>query len=628
MSQTPSSAAATNLPSEPRHRRASLWRWVGAQIVAAVWLFLQLVIGPVLAVIRRDFHWRAFLAGLATLLVGTAGLAALLWADPMQLGARRQDVLWPAVLTVATVAGFVTGRVGRRVGGWEIYVAVLLTTALYVVHLAKGWHMLLGFGGTDVYSTWDLSGLRPLGEQYFGELWTRLIALVAAFALVLAVFGGSVAFLLYSEGSLDRRFALEWFVSRRHLGREGRGMVSVTAAVAVIGIALGVGALVAVTAVMSGYQEDIKEKILSTNAHLVIQKYGLDFSEYESVVTKMKAVPGVLAASPFVFNEAMLSDGERGLGVLVKGIAVKTAATVTGVEQNLCVPELDGPCRALPRAGRDGRLAALLSPESGVPSIILGYDLYKRVGKPVGSPISLTTPVGIASARGSAPRRMQFRITGVFRSGMHEFDNRLAYVDLPAAQHLLGMNDSVNGVELRVDDPERVDLMAKAALRVLGRYPYHSLDWRELNSGIFTALNLQKIVMFLVLTFIIVVAAFNIASTLFMAVVERAHEIGVLKSMGARDATVMKIFVLQGWVVGLVGTGLGVALGLAVCALLAEVGIGIAADVYMVESLKVRVWPLEILTTAGATLIISHLASIYPALKAARQHPVDAMRYE
>jgi lipoprotein-releasing system permease protein len=628
MSQSHPSAVATSQPSEQSRRRASLWSWVGEQVVAALWLLAQLVIGPVLAMIRRRFHWRAFLAGFGTLLVGTAALAALLWADPMQLGARRQDVLWPAVLVVATVAGFVTGRVGRRVGGWEIYVALLLTTGLYVVHLAKGWHVLLGFGGTDIYSTWDLTGLRPLGEQYFGELWTRLIALVAIGALVLAIFGGSVAFLLYSEGRLDRRFALEWFVSRRHLAREGRGMVSVTAAVAVAGIALGVGALVAVTAVMSGYQEDIREKILSTNAHLVIQKYGLDFSEYESVGTKMKAVPGVLAASPFVFNEAMLSDGERGLGVLVKGVAPKTAATVTGVEQNLCLPELDGRCHPLPKAERAGKLGALLSPAGGAAAIILGYDLYKRVGKPVGSVVSLTTPVGIASARGSAPRRMQFLITGVFRSGMHEFDNRLAYVALPAAQHLLGMNDSVNGVELRVADPERVDLVAKAALRVLGRYPYHSLDWRELNSGIFTALNLQKIVMFLVLTFIIVVAAFNIASTLFMAVVERAHEIGVLKSMGARDASVMKVFVLQGWVVGLVGTALGVAIGLAVCAILAEVGIGIAADVYMVDSLKVRVWPLEILTTVGATLIISHLASIYPALKAARQHPVDAMRYD
>jgi lipoprotein-releasing system permease protein len=185
----------------------------------------------------------------------------------------------------------------------------------------------------------------------------------------------------------------------------------------------------------------------------------------------------------------------------------------------------------------------------------------------------------------------------------------------------------VSGVEFKVTDPERVDITAKAALRLLGRYPYRSLDWRELNSGIFTALNLQKIVMFLVLTFIVIVAAFNIASTLFMAVVERAHEIAVLKSMGARDASIMKIFVIQGWVIGGLGTILGVIIGLAVCALLAEVDIGIAADVYMVESLRVRVWPLEILLVVIATLVIAHLASIYPALKAARQRPIDAMRY-
>lgn len=400
-----------------------------------------------------------------------------------------------------------------------------------------------------------------------------------------------------------------------------------TALVALVGIALGVGALVTVTAVMSGYQEDIRQKILSTNAHFVVQKYGLDFSEYEQVASKVKTIAGVAAASPFVFNEALLGDGDRGMGVLIKGVTPSSAGEVTGIEQNLCTPTASGLCAYSPTSQQRGRLTELLSSSDGVSSIVLGSALFKKIGKPVGASLLLTTPVGIATARGSAPRRMQFRITGVFRSGMHEFDSRLAYVELSASQHLLGMGTTVSGVEFRVDDPERADIIAKTALRLLGRYPYRTLDWRELNSGIFTALNLQKIVMFLVLTFIVVVAAFNIASTLFMAVVERAQEIAVLKSMGARDASIMKIFVLQGWVVGGLGTILGVAIGLAVCALLAEVDIGIAADVYMVESLRVRVWPLEILLVVIATLVIAHLASIYPALKAARQRPVDTMRY-
>jgi lipoprotein-releasing system permease protein len=607
--------------------RTSFGRWAGAQLSAFAALVLLPFFGVFVAIARRRFHLRSFLTALGVQVLGISALAALLWADPLQLGQRRQDVLWPAVLAIALLSGFLAARVGRRLAGWEGYAAVLVTTGVFVVHLAKGWHVLLHLGGSDVYSTWELGALRPLGEQYFGELWIATVLLVAVVALLLVIFGASLGFLFYGEGELDWRFGLEWFIGRRHLEREGRGAVSLTAMVAVAGIALGVAALVAVTAAMSGYQEEIRDKILSTNAHLIIQKYGLDFSEYESVGTRLSALPGVKAASPFVFNEAMLSDGERGLGVLVKGVAPATAGAVTGVERNLCEPHPDGSCSRLP-GPPEGRLVALLTPAGGAPAIIMGAALYKKVGKQVGDSLALTTPIGVASARGSAPRRLQFRIAGVFRSGMHEFDSRLAYVSLGAAQSLLGMGTSVNGIELKVAEPEKVDLVAKAALRVLGRYPFHALDWRELNSGIFTALNLQKIVMFLLLIFIVVVAAFNIASTLFMSVVERSHEIGVLKSMGARDSSIMKIFVLQGWVVWAVGTAVGLALGLTICWLLAEVDIGIAADVYMVDSLKVRVWPLEVLLTVGATLVISHLASLYPALRAARQAPVDAMRWE
>lgn len=607
----------------------SLWRWLGMQLASFAWLLaLVLGLGIVVAIVRRQLHYRSFLTGLGILVLGTAALAALLYLDPLSLGARRDEALWPGVLVIATLAGFGVGKVGRRVGFFESYLAVLLTAALYAVHLAKGWHVLLGFGGTDVLSAWDLASMRAPGVAYLGEMWDRVLALATLAALLLAVFGGSIAFLFFSdEGRLDAGFGLEWFVGRRHLQREGRGIVSATALVAVVGIGLGVGALVAVTAVMSGYQEEIRERILSTNAHLILQKYGLDFTEHDEIADKVLALDGVIAASPFVFNEAMLSDGERAFGISVKGVRPQTAPAVTGIEQNLCAPA-GGRCVPFSPGERRGLLEEWLAPADGVPAILLGSELYKRLGLPVGSSVLLTTPIGITAARGNAPRRVAARITGVFHSGMHEFDVRLAYMDLAATQQLFGLGGNVTGIEFRVREPESVDLTARAAMRAVGRYPYRTLDWRELNAGIFTALNLQKILMFLILTFIVVVAAFNIASTLFMAVGERAHEIAVLKSMGARDASIMKIFVMQGWVVGGLGTVSGLALGLAVAALIAEVPITIAADVYMVDTLTVRVWPLEVFLVVAATLVISHLATLHPALKAARQRPVDVMRYE
>jgi lipoprotein-releasing system permease protein len=223
---------------------------------------------------------------------------------------------------------------------------------------------------------------------------------------------------------------------------------------------------------------------------------------------------------------------------------------------------------------------------------------------------------------------MQFQVTGVFRSGMHEFDSRLTYLELGAAQDLLGLGASVSGVELKLSDPQRVEAIATKVLRAVGRYPYRTLDWRELNQGIFRALFLQKAVFYSILVMIIVVAAFNIASTLFMTVIEKAREIGVLKSMGARDGSIMKIFVLEGWIVGLVGTAIGLALGIGVAIALSQLKLQIAADVYMVDSLTVRIRPLEIILTAMAAFVISHLATIYPAMRAAKQRPVDAMRYD
>lgn len=382
---------------------------------------------------------------------------------------------------------------------------------------------------------------------------------------------------------------------------------------------------------MSGYQHDIQSKILTTNAHLVLQKYGIDFNEHPKVAALARQSPWVAAAAPFAFNEAMLSVGGRGVGVLLKGIDAEAAAKVTQTARHLCLrlePVSDGTERCIwaEDAGPD-LLARWLADDDGPPPVIVGLSLYRRLGVPIGAPIYLMTPVGMAGAKGGAPRRMPYRLAGVFASGMHEFDAHLVYTSLGSAQRLLGLGDAVSGIELRLHDADAVGPASRDVLRRVGHYPYRTLDWRELNASIFMALSLQKVVMFLVLAFIVVVAAFNIASTLFMAVVEKAPQVAVLLSMGATRASIMKIFVLEGWAMGAAGTAVGVALGLGATRLLAGLNVAIAADVYMVDALTVRLDAQEVALTVAAALVICHLATLYPALRAAANRPIDLLRH-
>lgn len=615
-----------------RERRAGgVLAWAAAQLGALVSGVAEvLLLGLLRSIWRRELSWRAFFLGSLTMLLGilAAGVVRFVFLDALGLRGQESLVLWGGALGSMALGGLLTGLVGRRVGYWEIYLSVLLVVGVFAGHLAWDWTLLLGIGPGDGSSYFDVIRRSSTpGMRFIGPMWDRIVVLNAIVGFLLALIGGSLAYVFFSRSG-QRGVDLEWLVSRRHLTSTRNGFVSVTAVVGVVGIGLGVAALVAVTAVMSGYQKDIRDKILSTNAHLVVQKYGIDFTEYKEVARKGLSVESVQAATPFGFNEAMLSVDGRGMGVLVKGVEPQTAGDVTGVEDNLCANiDKDGTCQRV-AADAKRRLPDLLRPSDGVPQLVVGAELFERIGKSVGDIVTVTTPVGIAGAQGNAPKRMHFRIAGAFRSGMHEFDVRLAYTDLQSFQRLMGMGNAVNGVEFRVTAPERVEALESRVMRAIGQYPYRSLDWRELNRGIFTALKLQKIVMFLVLCFIVIVAAFNIASTLFMAVVEKALDIGVLKAMGARDASIMKVFMLEGWMLGGAGTATGLLLGLLVCAALSEMNLGIAADVYMVESLQVRVQPLEVGLTVLAALGISHLATVYPALKAARQRPVDTMRYE
>jgi lipoprotein-releasing system permease protein len=575
--------------------------------VLQLWVLLRAVVhlavvGLVAAIFGRRFSWSAFVLGLLPF--------AVAWLSSAVAGASPV----PAFAVACLAAGLLVGLRAATLGLWECYLLILVVGAAAYVQLAVGWWEML----SPEPSYFELLGPIAPGVRMLGQMWPRIFAISAVAAVPLTLFASSLAHArLYRLG--QARF--EWMVAWRHLTQAGG--VSITTKVAVLGIALGVAALICLTAIMSGYQREVRDRILSTNAHLTLQRYGVDFVAYAEAAAKALSVPGVVAASPFVHGDAMLSHGDAALSVMIKGIDPASAGHVTAIGDNLCrAPAPGAPCER-----GEGDLARVLQDRDGMPALVLGATLFRKVGQPVGSVVTLTTPVGLAGARGDAPKRMRFHLAGVFRCGMHEFDSRLAYSSIAGAQALMGLGDAVTGLEIRVDDPGAAPRLADAVLAAVGHYPFRIRDWHELNLGLFTALMLQKAAMFLVLCAIIVVASFNIASTLFMSVVEKSHEIGVLKSMGAADASILRIFMLEGWVVGGLGTACGVLLGMAVVLLLRGLDLRISADVYMVDAVRVFVQPKEVAGTVAAALVIAHLATLVPALRASLQRPVDALRY-
>jgi lipoprotein-releasing system permease protein len=408
-----------------------------------------------------------------------------------------------------------------------------------------------------------------------------------------------------------------WIGWRYLMARRRQGLISSTAFISILGVMLGVASLIAVTGLMSGYQRDVTERILNSNAHLIVQKYGTDFREYEDILKKCRTVPGVISGSPFVFNEAMVSTDGHMQGVMLKGVDPARISQITNVANQL----------------QNGATLDMLYPkERGgpniLPGIFVGSEFLQDMNVSVGDVVALTTPVGISKVKGNTPKRMQFVIAGVFKSGVFEFDQKLIYADITAAQQFMGLDGTVTGLELKVKDAERVQEVAAKVINRLSGYPFRTLDWREMNAGIFMALKIQKLVMFLVLIFIIIVAAFNIASTLFMVVVEKSDEIALMKALGVSDASVMKIFMVVGWIIGLTGTLLGVVLGIAIAYILSGAHFQLSAQVYLVDNLSVLLNPLEITVTALAALIICHLATVFPSLQAAAVRPAVNLRSE
>ncbi len=389
-------------------------------------------------------------------------------------------------------------------------------------------------------------------------------------------------------------------------------------AVCIVGVAIGVLALVVVLSVTSGFQQAFKEKVLGANAHVDILKY--DFTDYRDVEKRVLTEKHVVAAAPFILYEAMLAAGRKMAGTEIKGIDPVHTADVIELRPSLI-------------AGRVEDLAAHLPPNDGgakLPGIFVGQELAKKLKLKLGDRVSVISPKSILDLAGSdsAPPTRAFRLAGIFYTGFEEYDGRLAYMNLPDAQVFADKGDVVGGVELRLDDLDEARDVATRIEEDLGGPPFHVIDWEGLNHNLFAALRTQKVAIIVILTVIIIVAAFNIIAAMTMLVIGKAKEIAILKSMGMRSAGVARVFQAAGVMMGLIGTACGLAIGLITIAVLRRYDYQLDPHVYLIDRLPVKVNGDELIMTVCITLAISLLATLYPALKAARLPPVEGLRYE
>jgi len=456
--------------------------------------------------------------------------------------------------------------------------------------------------------------------------------------------------------------------------------------ISVVGVMIGVMTLNIVLAVMTGFEEDLRDRILGFNPHIVVVSYAGAIHDADTVLATVRDTPGVVAAAPLVYSQVMLTTGQNVSGVVVRGVPpgedaaivdlkghltsgsidrlgaefdVPVSDATTQVEQKNRDDENEGDERkvnqqkkgeareltshadahreAKPSGGRTeiattageaGRAHGGETRSVKLAGVIIGQELAKQLGVDVGDPVSVVSPMGTASPVGMIPKVKRFAVAGTFDSGMFDYDSSLIYMSLADAQRFFGLGDAITGVEIRVGDIYRAQDVARRVEARLGT-PYRARDWMEVNRNLFLAFRLEKAVYFIVLLLIVLVAAFNIIATLIMIVMEKRKDIAILKCMGATNRSIARIFMLKGAIVGAVGTALGVVGGYAGCWVLARYQfVELPKDVFYVSTLPVRVYGENFLLVALASVTICLLATIYPARQAAGLAPVEVIRYE
>ena len=402
----------------------------------------------------------------------------------------------------------------------------------------------------------------------------------------------------------------ELFLGMKYLmAKRKKGFLSIITLISLVGVMVGVMALIVVMSVMNGFHADIMTKKIGVDAHIRVTG---QITGHDKVIDDLVSLDGVLAATPFIHSQVMVKSHGAVSGPVLRGLDTESVGKVSNIESMI----------------EKGTLSDLDNIHDGLPGIIIGKELAGFMGVASGDDIEVISPQGRLTPLGRVAHTLVFRIVGLFNSGWAEYDSLLTFISLKEAQHFLGTGDYVSGIEIRVDDVNRAAAIAETIRKKL-KDPYRVQDWKAMNLSLWSAMKLEKLALFVILTMIILVGALNIISTLVMAVMEKTRAVAILRAMGATSGSIMKVFMFQGITVGLLGTLAGLFSGLGICYLISEyIHIDMPTDFYGLSTLPVRVEVPDLVLVTLAAFMVSFLATIYPSWYASRLRPIEALRYE
>jgi lipoprotein-releasing system permease protein len=410
--------------------------------------------------------------------------------------------------------------------------------------------------------------------------------------------------------------SFEFFIAKRYLKAKRRtGFISIITYISIGGVMIGVTALILVLSVMNGFEQEVRSRLLGADAHVRLRKFfSKTITDVDSILTLVKKIDHVVGASPAIYEEGMISSKDEQHATVIKAIDSKTAGSVTDIADKMVLGELD--------------LSPKMIDGKKLPGIVLGKYLADGINALRIGDIVTVWAMPKKGGIFTQPRIKQFYVAGLVEIGYYEYDKVFSYMSIPDAQKLFNMGDGVSWIEIKLDDYELADRVKEEIEEQLG-YPYTALTWFQLNRSLYSWMEIEKWGSFVILSLIIMVAAFNIISSLIMVVMEKTREIGILKSMGASSKSIMKIFVFEGLLVGIIGTFLGCIIGYSAgFAQLYFNIISLPGDVYLISSLPIVMKWTDFMAIASISIFLSLSASVFPAYKASQLEPVEAIRYE